>query len=717
MAMPETHVGGKDAPRTAAMLSSFMDAALSLGSAETEDVLHAALDGAALRFAEFSSVDVSICELGLSPGGQAIILWRSLRGGQGVEDDAIFIDWYAHASRNAGTLTPVRGGGWHGLLSPAAPGGDTGIRVAVFLKAAAPDEEIVAALRGFAGLAVTAAVRIRGEKAAALERRRFSDVHETTRRLLDLDADIVWDAAADGIVRVRRVLNRRGDLGRATDGMDMKTLRVGNGEQSLPDCLAQSAHIRHMRVHLPDNRLAGLASGETLYVSAMVSASRGAGEDRAYTGTFSAIGADGGADGGAPYAREAAAMLVQMRGARLREEQQRREAEAMLQGLRLLLGQDSSREKMMRLVDLIGECIAASDACVVERALDGSVRSLVPQQRNLGSGADAALATITEGATGSAVAVYDADTDEGWSIAGAFGLDGRQIAVLPLPLRGEAAFLVCTTRRPEGFAAADLDFAGRFTLLLRQALLLREEQAQLAQTAKMAALGQMSASIAHELRQPLNTISLTVQNLEILLEAPEVDGEAAAGKVKRVLAQVDRASGVIDRMRRFGRKSVGDHAVLDLAGIVENIEAIMHHVLLRAGVRFEMEIAEGASVYADPLQLEQVIANLIQNAVDAISGIGAKHDREEGLVRIVAAPVPDERDMISLRVEDSGPGFRPEIMERVLEPFFTTKSAEQGTGLGLAICDAIIRESGGRMEVGNHSSGGYVAIVLPREQS
>ncbi|PKQ09861.1 MAG: hypothetical protein CVT73_00545, partial [Alphaproteobacteria bacterium HGW-Alphaproteobacteria-12] len=612
-----------------------------------------------------------------------------------------------------GALTPARGGGWHGLLSPAASGGDTGIRVAVFLKAVAPDKDIAVVMRGLAGIAALAAVRIRGEKAAALERRRFSAVHEATRHLLDLDADIVWDAAADGIVHCRRVLNRRGDLGRLTDGMDMNALRIGDGEQSLLDCLAQSTHVRRRRVHLPDNRLAGLPSGETLYVSAMVSASGGAGEERAYTGTFAAIGADG----GALYTREAAAMLVRMRGARLREEQQRREAEAMLQGLRLLLGQDSSREKMMRLVELIGECIAASDACVVERALDGSVRRLVPQQRRLGSGADAALATIAGGAAGRAVAVYDVDTAEGESIARAFGLDGAQIAILPLPLRGEAAFLVCTTRRPEGFAAADLDFADRFTLLLRQALLLREEQAQLAQTAKMAALGQMSASIAHELRQPLNTISLAVQNLEILLEAPEVDGEAAAGKVKRVLAQVERASGVIDRMRRFGRKSVGDHAVLDLAGIVENIEAIMHHVLLRAGVRIEVEIAESLTVYADPLQLEQVIANLIQNAVDAISGIGAKHDREEGLVRIIAAPVPDEEDMVSLRIEDSGPGFRPEILERVLEPFFTTKSAEHGTGLGLAICDAIVRESGGRLEVGNHPSGGYVAIVLPRAQA
>ena len=117
----------------------------------------------------------------------------------------------------------------------------------------------------------------------------------------------------------------------------------------------------------------------------------------------------------------------------------------------------------------------------------------------------------------------------------------------------------------------------------------------------------------------------------------------------------------------------------------------------------------------DQLQFEQVLGNLIQNAVDAISGIGAKHERSEGLIRLRAEVPAEEKAMVILRVEDSGPGFRQEILDRVLEPFFTTKSAEHGTGLGLAICNTIIRESGGRIELGNHEAGGYVALILPRE--
>lgn len=693
-------------PRAIGMLSSLAQTSLSLALAGAEGEAHAALDVAARDLAAFSSDPVSICEVGISPNGRVLILWRSSQGGLEIDEDPLFSDWYRRASRAGGELTSARNNAWAGLLSAERAGEESGLRIAIFLKCGECDAELAAFAHGLADVAAAAVIRVRRQKAMALERRRFDSLYQSTRAWLELGADVVWEASAEAVLRCRRVLNRRGDLGRLVEGMDLRSLRVGEGGQSLFDFLEQQGSVRHMRAHLPAG---GLASDEAVYVSAMTR-NADAGDDALYVGSFTLIGREA----PSPYIREAAAMLVQMRGARMREEQQRREAEAMLQGLRLLLARDSSREKMSRLVALICDCIGSSDAVVVGRAFDGDARIMVPPERAAGRGAGAALDLVAENASGNIVSVYDTGVAEGRGIADAFGLDGHQIAVLALPLHGDAAFLVCATQRQEGFAHADLDFAERFTLLLRQALLLREEQSQLAQTAKMAALGQMSASISHELRQPLNTISLAVQNLEYLLEAPEFDEAAVAAKIKRVLSQVDRASEVIDRMRRFGRKSVGEHASLGIRSVVENVEAIMHHALLRAGVRLEIDLAPDLVVYADQLQLEQVVSNLIQNAVDAISGIGAKHERDEGLIRVVAAPTPGEKDMVSLRVEDSGPGFRPEIIDRVLEPFFTTKTADHGTGLGLAICDAIIRESGGRIEIGNHASGGYVAVVLPQ---
>ncbi|MEQ8268694.1 MAG: ATP-binding protein [Parvibaculum sp.] len=709
MAIQSEPARHEDEPRATGMLSSLAQTALSLALASTEDRAHEVLEAAARDLATLSSSPVSICEVGISPNGRALILWQSAQGGLEIDEDQHFSDWYRRASRIGGELASARSSLWSGLLSAEISGEESGLRVAICLKCGGHDADLAALAHGLADVAAAAVIRIRGQKAMALERRRFDSLYQATRAWLELGADIVWEASAEGVLRCRRVLNRRGDVGRLVEGMDLKALRVGEGGQSLFDFLEQQGSVRHMRAHLPDGVQGALASGETVYVSAMAR-SAGAADEVPYVGSFTLIGREA----PSPYIRETAAMLVQMRGARMREEQQRREAEAMLQGLRLLLARDSSREKMSRLVALICDCIGSSDAVVVGRAFDGDARIMVPPERAAGRGAGEALDLIAENASGNIVSLYDTGVAEGRGIADAFGLGGHQIAVLALPLHGDAAFLVCATQRQEGFAAADLDFAERFTLLLRQALLLREEQSQLAQTAKMAALGQMSASISHELRQPLNTISLAVQNLEYLLEAPEFDEEAAAAKIKRVLSQVDRASEVIDRMRRFGRKSVGEHAALGVRNLVENVEAIMHHVLLRAGVRLELDLAPDLVVHADQLQLEQVVSNLIQNAVDAISGIGAKHERDEGLIRIVAAPAPGEEDMVSLRVEDSGPGFRPEIIDRVLEPFFTTKTADHGTGLGLAICDAIIRESGGRIEIGNHASGGYVAVVLPQ---
>jgi signal transduction histidine kinase len=688
--------------------ATFADLALAFARAETVDSLHTALDAAARRLAKFFARPVSICEVGLSPDEKPLILRQSSLGGLTLDEGREFSDWYAQARLGNHALTPFRDGSLRGLLSRGEPGRDVELHIGIVLKGGSLSEELTALARGLADMAATTAIRAHMQRAAALEKKSLEDMRTAMRAWLEIGVDVAWEASEDGVLRCRRVLNRRGDIASIVDGMNLKSIRVDDDGGNLLDFTRQRGNVRHMHVHLPGEASGHLADREALFVSC---SSCSAVDGTSYVGTFTAVERGG----SSRNTREAAAMLVQMRSARAREEQHRREAEAMLQGLRLLLGPNSSADKMAQLVSLVCECIGASDACLVERGFDGKVRLLVPQQRTLRVGADASLDLVMRGATGGSMVVYDIEGREGRSIADALGLEGRQIAVLALPLRGDAAFLVCTTCRSAGFAPADLDFADRFTLLLRQALLLREEQSQLVHSAKMAALGQMSASIAHELRQPLNTISLAMQNLEYLLDAPAFDGDAAGKKVKRVLAQVDRASGVIDRMRRFGRKSMGENEAFALRDVVENAEAIVHHVLLRSGVKLEIDVSPDISVYADQLQLEQVVGNLIQNAIDAIEGVGAKRRNEEGMIRITAAPSSGEKEKVVLRVEDNGPGFSPEIVERVLKPFFTTKPADRGTGLGLAICDAIVREIGGRIEVGNHPAGGYVAVTLPRD--
>lgn len=685
-------------------LETFSVIALALLQAETEDALRKTLNDAARVLAGHSKADIAICEIALSPGGRPAIVWQSMLGGLSVEEGAVFLRWFEKAAV-AKAMLAAADGKWHGLLSREMIGLDTGTRIALCVHAKEAGIEHLA--RAVADAAAAAVSRIRLSKAQALERRHTGEALDRAKAALEIGADIVWEASKDGIIHCRRILNRRNDIANAIDGCNLKMLRIGAGGHSLFDRIDSGGRLRGGRV-VPNSALqAVLQPGEILYVSA--ARHDDISGDKAWTGTFAIVAEEGARE----VSRETVAMMAQISGARRREERNRREAEAMLQGLRLLLAKHASGEKIGELVTLVSDCIGGDEACVVQRRIDGKPHYLVPRQRKAGRDDDEALTFISERLADRGTQSLDVSTDDGARLARVFGFSGRHIAILPLPLQAESAFLVCATRRPDGFSAADLDFADRFTLLLRQALLLREEQTQIAQTAKMAALGQMSTSIAHELRQPLNTISLAVQNLEYLISTPDFDSDAAAAKVARILAQVDRASGVIDRMRRFGRKSASDIEQVSLPELIENVEAIMNHVLLRAGVRLEKDLQPGLTVHADRLQLEQVIANLVQNAVDAISGIGAPGTRTESLIRITALPSPDVPEMTIIRVEDSGPGFRPEIIERVLEPFFTTKSAEHGTGLGLAICDTIIRESGGRIDLGNHEGGGYVAITLP----
>ena len=687
-----------------ALLSS---TATALIQSETEEALRAVLEHAAHLFAEISSARIGLCEIGLSPSGKPLILWQAAQGGLTVEEDAGFFRWFENAVRGTRAFSnPRADASWQGLLSSPAISRDTGIHVALKLDGETPSADVLSLAPALVDMAAASLSRMRGASAQSLEHRYTGEMLEAARRWLELGADIGWEARNDGRLRCRRILNRREEIARAVEGLRLSQIFVGAGGHSLLDHLEASGSVRHMRVQPEGSLRTALQPGEALYVSA--ARRKGDAREMDWVGTFSVVAGDEARSG----VREAVAMMAQVKTGRLREERQRREAEAMLQGLRLLLANNTSSEKLGELVSLIVDCIGGEQACVLQRALDGSPRYLVPARKQARSDVDEILAFIADRVKDERAEIFDTSEDEGARFCRALEMSGHQLAVLPLPLHGEHAFLFCTTRRKEGFSSVDLGFADRFTLLLQQALFLRDEQAQIAQTAKMAALGQMSTSIAHELRQPLNTISLAVQNLEFMMSEPNFDSDAAAVKVARILAQVERASDVIDRMRRFGRKSAGESNFVEVGDLVEGVEAIMNHVLLQAGVRFEKQMPENLTVFADQLQLEQVIANLMQNAVDAISGIGARHEREESLIRIVAAPAAEE-GMAVIRVEDSGPGFRPEIMERVLQPFFTTKSAEHGTGLGLAICDTIVRESGGRIELGNHAGGGYVALLLP----
>jgi signal transduction histidine kinase len=689
-------------PHIPAFDEALAEFALGLARAHEADelrtVLHNGLD--LLARADGAS-RYALCEITAGPDGAPLIAWQAGRDGYSVVEGDEFRIWFGKARRSPGYFEAARNGKWLGLLS--APGGVPGWEAfaGLFVEGGEPSENRRQRFLLFVGLAMAAFARLDRRKTEAFQRRRLQSTNEDALSWLELGADIVWEATTEGAMHCRRVLNRRDDLAAVIEGANLGALVVAESGRNLLGLLRVERSVRHLRVTFAGT---DILADHLLYMSAIAKEGDFGGF---FVGSLTGVHARAGLG--------EAALLTQMRATRLREEELRIEAEAMLEGLRLLLASSTSREKLARLTALLGEGVKSDDAVIVELGFDNVPRMLAPESRPLSRSVVPAIEAVVADLADGAIKLYDGEDPQAERLRGELGLAGERILALPLPLKSQTVYFLCGLRGDRGPSATGLAFAERFALLLRQALLLREEQSQLAQTAKMAALGQMSASIAHELKQPLNTISLAAQNLEALLEVPNFDPAAVEVKIARVLAQVERASNVIDRMRRFGRKSIGDNAAVPVREMVEGVLTMIRHVLERAGVEVDVDVAPDLAVMADGLQLEQVLTNLIQNAADAISGIGstASADRGGGKLCIVAFAAPDVPGRVILRVEDNGPGFPAGVLDRALEPFFTTKPAEQGTGLGLAICDAILRESGGRLTLGNHDGGGFVELAMP----
>ena len=507
----------------------------------------------------------------------------------------------------------------------------------------------------------------------------------------DLNYDVGWEASPSGVIRCRSVLNRRSDIFNAVEGMNLRAILCERAGKNAMELLEDGKPVRHIEVRLP--RMFG---PQRLYITARQL------PDGSAAGTF--CGVDPQRD---EVFQGEVALLNRTAEARKREEGYRREAEIMLQGLRLLLGQSTASQKLNELSALAIEAIQGAMPLVLRVARDGTAQPLASGAAPLAP--DPALTKLLLSQL-APVVLHKEPSEHAGRLRALMGSRMGDVAVIFLPVASESIALLCAPRREDGFLPEDIGFASRFALILKQALVLKDEQDKLVQSGKLSALGQMSASLAHELRQPLNTISVAAQNLEIMAESGPVTPDVLTPKVGRILAQVERASQIMDRIRRFSRKGGNFYAEVDLAELAGGIPLLMEHVLMQTGTALEIAIEPGLKAHCDSVQVEQVLVNLIRNAIDALSGIGSAHQTRKGAVTIKGRRVENG---VALRVEDNGPGFPPDVASRPLETFFTTKGAEAGTGLGLSICQVIAREHAGRLELGNHAGGAYVELYLP----
>jgi signal transduction histidine kinase len=229
----------------------------------------------------------------------------------------------------------------------------------------------------------------------------------------------------------------------------------------------------------------------------------------------------------------------------------------------------------------------------------------------------------------------------------------------------------------------------------------RELALQAAAAAKFATLGEMAAGLAHELNQPIAIMSLAAENAAEALESGEPGIEDARARLRRIMSQAERAKAIVTQLRAFSRVDVGTLEPVDIGAAVQGLMVLAGQALRDAHVQVQIRLPDALPpVVGQAVLVEQVLLNLALNARDALMD----HPAERRRLRIEAEPGPGAEE-VCLRVTDSGPGIAPEVMQRLFEPFYTTKPPGQGTGLGLSICRTIMRGLGGRIEAANGAEG------------
>jgi len=223
---------------------------------------------------------------------------------------------------------------------------------------------------------------------------------------------------------------------------------------------------------------------------------------------------------------------------------------------------------------------------------------------------------------------------------------------------------------------------------------LKATQAQLVQAEKMAAVGQLVSGVAHELNNPLTAVLGFAQ----LLQRTQ-DPEKVALYVETICKESERARKIVQNLLTFARKHRAEKKTLDLNEVVRKTLELKMYEIRVSGIDLRTELSEDVpQTLGDFHQLQQVLLNLINNAVHAVLSSGSKGEIRVS-TRLRRAGEPGEPDItppsIVLEVEDAGPGIPSEHLNRIFEPFFTTKEVGQGTGLGLSLAYGIVQEHGG----------------------
>jgi len=243
---------------------------------------------------------------------------------------------------------------------------------------------------------------------------------------------------------------------------------------------------------------------------------------------------------------------------------------------------------------------------------------------------------------------------------------------------------------------------------LRAEAVVQRLRADFAHAARISMLGELTASIAHEVNQPLAAISTNAEAALRWLERAEPDVDEVRAISRRIVADARRAAAIIERIRGMAERRMPQHSELSLSGVLDDVLLFLRHELQRHGVEVVLSAADLPPVRADRTQLQQVFVNLALNAIHAMD------DAQVTQPRLTILAEARDANTVDVIFEDSGPGLSGDQHERAFETFFTTRPS--GLGMGLPICRSILEAHGGTIaaEEPVAGTGARFRIVLPR---
>jgi C4-dicarboxylate-specific signal transduction histidine kinase len=237
---------------------------------------------------------------------------------------------------------------------------------------------------------------------------------------------------------------------------------------------------------------------------------------------------------------------------------------------------------------------------------------------------------------------------------------------------------------------------------------LHETQSLLLQASKMSALGEMAGGIAHEINTPLGTIGLMVSQLKGLIEQGCLDQDEIGGLLNIIDSTTHRIATIVSGLRSFSRQDSSDpFQNVSVKQVLDDTLILCLERMKNHGVDIQINsIPANLCIDCRATQISQVLLNLLNNAFDAVENLPEKWIKIE---------IADRSEQIEIAVSDSGPGIRPQIAEKIFQPFFTTKEIGKGTGLGLSISQGILKGHKGKLTVGGGKNTQFI-IQLPKSQ-